>query len=116
MGRKTDEIAKKLGIDKGNKNADLTGITSGQMDYRYLFSMLEELPLEKMNQLDICKTIYERLVMKFLPEYFEERNMRIKYEETIIRKTKEIIALEQKIIKLGAHVPKEIQEEIARDS
>ena len=114
MGRdslKDDKIKKVLDVDGGAGNADIT-VATGQLDYRHLFDMLNELPLEKMNMLDICKAIYERLVVKFMGEYQEERGMRIKYENKIIELRGEIIDLEQKLVKAGALVPEDRKEEI----
>lgn len=108
---KEDKIKKVLDVDGGAGNADIT-VATGQLDYRHLFDMLNELPLEKMNMLDICKAIYERLVVKFMGEYQEERGLRIKYEQTIIKKTQEILELEQKLVKVGALVPEDRKEEI----
>lgn len=108
---KEDKIKKALGVEEGAGNADIT-IARGQLDYRHLFDMLNELPLEKMNMLDICKAVYERLVVKFMGEYQEERGLRIQYEKKIIELRGEIIDLERKLIKAGKFVPEDRKEEI----
>lgn len=110
MSKHKDQLAKTLGIEKGDKNADMTKIT-GQIDYRWLYAILERLPVEKMNMLQIVKAVYDRCIVKFSSEFFEERALRQKYEKTIVKKVGEIIKLEQELIKIRALVPEDRKEE-----
>jgi len=109
MSEKKEKIARALGIEKGNANADLTKVT-GKMDYSYLYTVLEQLPIEKLSMLDICKAIFERISVKFVQEYYEERNLRIKYENTIIDKVRIIDGQERELVRLRALLPKDGEE------
>lgn len=100
-----DQLAKTLGIDKGDANADLTKVT-GQIDYSWLYSILDALPVKQMNSLQICKAVYDRCIVKFSSEFFEERALRQKYEKTIVKKVGEIIKLEQELVTVRALLPK----------
>lgn len=112
----SDKFKKALGVEKGDQHgADITKMpVTGKIDYTYLYSLLESLPLEKMNMLQICQAVYDRIIVRFAGEYHEERNLRIKYENTIIDKVRQIDLLERKLVKIGALVPEDRKEEIAK--
>ena len=63
MSEKQDKLKRALGVEGGeDRGSNITNLGSGKTDYRYLFSILEALPLEKMNLLDICKAVYESFI------------------------------------------------------
>jgi len=105
-----DQLAKTLGVEEGSKVQDISKIT-GLIDYRWLYAILENLPIEKMNQLDICKAVYDRCIVKFSTEFFEERTKRMKYEKTIIDKVRIIDEQERELVKIRALLPEDCKTE-----
>ena len=117
MEDKTKQKFKKaLGVEEGDKyGSDVTKMpVTGKIDYSYLYAIIENLPVEQMNVLEICQAVYDRIIVRFAGEYHEERDLRIKYENTIIDKVRKIDQLEKKLVRAGALIPEESKEAFAK--
>ena len=110
-----EKFQKALGVEEGGEGKDISSMpVTGKIDYSYLYSIIEQLPVEQMNMLQICQAVYDRIIVRFAGEYHEERDLRIKYENTIIDKVREIDLLERKLVKVGTLIPEDRKEAFAK--
>jgi len=72
------------------------------IDYGILDNFLAREDLRGLNGMQICKALYEVVYMAGVSRYWEERNLRERYEKNIVNKVGEIDRLEKTISALEA--------------
>lgn len=79
-----------------------------QTNWDYFHKLLENPKIMQMNQLEVCKFIYEATFMKYSIKFYEEMYLREKYEKRIIEMRTEIDKLQEEVDTLkGECVPEE---------
>ena len=88
-----------------------------QTNWEYFHKLLENPKIMQMNQLEVCKFIYEATFMKYSIKFYEELYLREKYEKKIIELRTELDKALDEIKELkGEHVSEEGTDEDQGDT